>query len=43
MKNKLIQLDDVSFSYEQSIALDHISLQGKRGGILGVDWAEWFR
>ncbi|MCG7336392.1 metal ABC transporter ATP-binding protein [Sporosarcina sp. ACRSM] len=27
MTNNIIQLDDVSFSYEQSLALDHISLQ----------------
>ena len=31
MTNTIIQLDDVSFSYEQSIALDHISLQVGEG------------
>lgn len=31
MKNNIIQLDDVSFSYEQSIALDHISLEVGEG------------
>ena len=31
MTNNLIQLDDVSFSYEQSIALDHISLKVGEG------------
>ena len=31
MTNTIIQLDDVSFSYEQSLALDHISLQVREG------------
>ena len=31
MTNNLIQLDDVSFNYEQSIALDHISLEVGEG------------
>ena len=31
MKKNIIQLEDVSFSYEQSIALDHISLQVREG------------
>ena len=31
MTNNLIQLDDVSFSYEQSIVLDHISLKVGEG------------
>lgn len=31
MTNNIIQLDDVSFSYEQSIALDHITLEVREG------------
>jgi zinc transport system ATP-binding protein len=31
MKNILIQLDDISFSYEQNVILEHVSLKVKEG------------
>ncbi len=31
MKNILIQLDDINFSYEQTVVLEHISLKVREG------------
>ena len=42
MTNNIIQLDDVSFSYEQSIALDHISLEVGEGEFWALDRTKWF-
>ena len=40
MKNILIELDDVNFSYEHTTVLENIDFTSKRRGVLGAYWTK---